>query len=111
MPQLMDIHLSVVGGKIYISPDSVKVHQSDVVRFIVDTASTIFEVAIHNFDHFFTDPRTVIQDPVTDSAPVTYTVNDSDNLVKYYSVCVLNVSSQPKQPDAPPRIIRIIIST
>ena len=108
MAQLRDIHLSVRDNKIYIDPDSIKVNASDVVRFIVDTANTTFEVAIHNFDHFLTDERTIIVDPVTDAAPKTYTVNNSDNLVRYYSVCVLSVSSQPKQPDAPPRIMRTV---
>jgi hypothetical protein len=107
MAQLRDVHLSVEHGKIYINPDSLKVLESDVVRFIVDTPNTTFEIAIHNFDHYFTDTRTIIVDQASDTAPAIYTVNSSDNLVKYYSVCVINTSTPPKQPDAPPRIIRI----
>ena len=110
MPQLRDVHMSVVDKKIYINPDSLKVQAGDVVRFIVDTQNTSFEIAIHNFDHYVTDSRTLIQDPTSNGAPVSYTVNSSINLVRYYSVCVLGASPAPSQPDAPPRIIRSVAS-
>lgn len=106
MPQLRDIHLSVSGGKIYVNPDSLKVEAGDVVRFIVDTANTTFEIVIHNFDDYLVGSPRVTAVTATDSAPVSFTVNTSSNLVKYYSVCVLSTGNPPAPPDAPPRIIR-----
>jgi hypothetical protein len=111
MPQLRDVHLSVAEGKIYINPDSLKVQAGDVVRFIVDTLNTTFEIAIHNFDQYLTDSRTIIVDSTSNGAPVSYTVNNSVNLVRYYSICVLGITPPPAQPDAPPRIIRTVISS
>ncbi len=106
MPQLRDVHLYVSGGKIYVNPDSLKVEAGDVVRFVVDTADTTFQIVIHNFDGYFVGMPQVITATASDSAPVSLTVNSSENLVRYYSVCVLTTGSPPEQPDAPPRIIR-----
>ena len=106
MPTLRDITLSVSAGKIQIDPDSQKAQAGDVVRFISATPNTTFEIAIHNFDQFFTDSRTIIVDPIPNGTPITYTVDNSDNLVRYYSICVPNQNPPPRQPDAPPRIIR-----
>lgn len=101
------IKLSVISNKISIDPDSCKVDAGDTISFFTDDANTTFEVAIHNPDGFFVSMPRVFSDQVVDSASLEIQIDNpgSDNNVKYYSVCTLNMNPQPLPPDAPPRII------
>jgi hypothetical protein len=118
MPTLHEITLSVSPSappnSIRVEPDSLRVQMGDVVKFKTENADRIFQILIHNYDRFFhqkgDDP--ILQDEVTEAAPVSFTVNSPspDHAVKYYSVCVLSEQIPlPSPPDAPPRIVVDIV--
>jgi hypothetical protein len=101
-----NITLTVSGGKIRVSPDSLQVVAGNQATFIGGTQGITFKVVIHNYEPFFAAPaQSIIDKDISYQGAETFTVAPLVNSVKYYSICVVGQESAIKPPDAPPRII------